>query len=115
MPEKKSCKWAKQVLLAGFFIQFFLAYIIFIFLKDVPLLLELKEQARLGIILLSSLMLATPLGFLAANFIFYYINFLTKEIKDVIEYKETQLLLLKVLFLCFLFLILISAVILFLF
>ena len=74
--ENKSQFWIKFVLLFGFLLQFFIA-----------LLLRL----------LFSLMVAAPLGFMAANLIFHHLPFVRQEMKKVGDYKATQIILLKLL------------------
>tara|TARA_R110000868_G_scaffold262401_1_gene520947 strand:- start:119591 stop:119941 length:351 start_codon:yes stop_codon:yes gene_type:complete len=95
--ENKSQFWIKFVLLFGFLLQFFIAFLFFYLSKGFDLFSIMGTNINLLLRLLFSLMVAAPLGFMAANLIFHHLPFVRQEMKKVGDYKATQIILLKLL------------------
>lgn len=96
-PAEKSQILLKIILLLGFLLQFIIAYFVFNIIQAFPGMVTNNVNLNLTITLLLSVMLATPLGFLCANFIFHHLPFMNAEMKMIGTYKNTQKTLLKLL------------------
>ena len=106
--------WVKLVLFLGFFLQFIFAFLFFVSIRYFEVFGVNAGSASLKLTfeLLISLMPAVPLGFLFSNFIFHHIPVVKEKLAEVSPYRETQWLLLKLLFITLVFVLCTGSVIL---
>ncbi len=104
----------RMVIFAGFFLQVVYAFFIFVVLHKLQLFAFYGGNFQLMFELLFSMLPAVSFGFLTANFIFHKLPVVGEKLAEVNDYKETQLLLLKVLLYSLLFAVVAGFLVLFL-